>query len=273
MIFARPPTVFDPWNVGAERFNEAFLWIGAVAAVIFGLLLLVSYFNNHKKHILMWAFAFLGIWIYYHQLIAGGSWRFMIDMLGPVASFRSTGMWTMLAMALGLLIPGLIASGLAYDKDKKLGTIFTLYTVLMTMLYIVFMLLPNSNIFGAGLEGLAKIEAKYTPVLIGFIIEILVQVPSAILIIALPIMKEGPLFPKTLVSVAGVVMLTQNILLSILAIMGHIGKPLNLEAGGTTVQMVNLVPFAFLIIIVCLIYGLISNKDYGFSLPNVEFEE
>jgi hypothetical protein len=265
MILARPPSVFNPWNVGAERFNEAFLWIGAVAAAIFGLLLLVSYFNNHKKHILMWSFAFLGIWIYYHQLIAGGSWAFMIDMLGPVASFRSTGMWTMLAMALGLLIPALIASGLAYDKDKKFGAIFTLYSVLMTMLYVVFMVLPNSNIFGDGNES--------TPVLIGFIIEILVQLPSAVLIIALPIMKEGPLFPKTMVSVAGVVMLTQNILLSIIGIMANVGAPLSLAEGGSTVQMVNLVPFAFLIIIVCLLYGLISNKDYGFSLPNVEFEE
>ena len=273
MPILRPPTVFDPFGVGTQRYSEPFLWIGAFAAVILAVLFLGSYFATRKKQLLIWAFAFAGIWIVYHQLIFGATYSFLMDPLGPVVGFRSAGMFTLLTMALGLLIPGLIAGGLAYEKDKKFGMIYTSYTVFMSMLFVVFMILPNSNIFGAGLVGMAQIEAKFTPVLIGFIIQLLVQLPSGILIIALPIMKKGPWFPVVWVSVGGLLLTVQNFLFSVIAILKTIQKPM-LEGEGETVSMImNFIPFFFLGFVLFVAYGLIGTKDYGFSLPHVEFEE
>ena len=273
MIFARPPAVFNPYDVGTQRYSEPFLWIGAFIAVVMAVLFLGSYFATRKKHILMWAIAFAGVWISYHQLVLGGSYDFLIDPLGSPASFRSTGMFTMLSMAFTILIPGLIAGGLAYDKDKKLGSIVTFVAVLGSMLYVIFMILPNSNILGAGKTGLELIEAKYTAVLIGMIIQLVVQVLSGVLIVALPIMKKGPWFPVVWVSVGGVLLVTQNVLFSIIGIFRTLGDPLLSGAGETVVSIANIIPFFFLGFVLFVSFGLLGTKDYGFSLPHVEFEE
>jgi hypothetical protein len=274
MIFARPPAVFNPYDVGTQRYSEPFLWIGAFIAVILAVLFLGSYFATRKKQLLMWAFAFAGIWISYHQLVLGGSYDFLIDPLGAIPAFRSAGMFTMLTMAFTVLIPGLIAGGLAYDKDKKLGSIVTAVAVLGSMLYVIFMILPNSNILGASaLTPLAKIEAKYTAVLIAMIIQLVLQVASGILIVALPIMKKGPWFPVVWVSVGGVLLVTQNVLFSIIGIFRTLNTPLLSGEGQTVVSIANIIPFFFLGFVLFVSFGLLGTKDYGFSLPHVEFEE
>jgi hypothetical protein len=273
-MILRPPAVFNPYDVGTQRYSEPFLWIGAFVAVAMGVLFLGSYFATRKKQLLMWAFAFAGVWISYHQMVLGGSYDFLIDPLGAPPSFRSTGMFTMLTMAFTILIPGLIAGGLAYEKDKKLGTIVTAVAVFGSMLYIIFMILPNSNILGsAATNPLETIEAKYTAVLIGMIIQLVLQVLSGILIVALPIMKKGPWFPVVWVSVGGVLLITQNVLFSIIGIFRTMGNPLLSGEGETVVGIANIIPFFFLGFIVFTAFGLIGTKDYGFSLPHVEFEE
>jgi hypothetical protein len=248
------PGAYNVWNISNQQWASPFIWIPAVISLIFGLFLLVSYFNKPKKHILLWAFGFLGIWIFYHVMSGAGTYNMLLG------SYDS-GMFSIPVAMLLLLIPGLFAAGLCFDKDKKLGLYYTLYVVLMTALYMVLQLLPN---------GIESAETSKLVVTIAYVVVILVQLPSGALIIALPIMKEGRLFPKNLVSVAGGFMITANIIMSLLMFF----VPTAMRPQDSTIElMVMFVPICLTISVLCLTLGIIGNKDWGFAFPHVEFEE
>ena len=252
MIF-QAPTSFNPWSIATYRWSEPILWICAISALFFGLFLFASYLKNRKKNLLLWTFAVLGIWIFYHQLIASGTWTML------VGSFTTSlfGLYTAMLLA---LIPGLLAAGLCYDKDKKFGMIYTLYVLVLSVVYLFMLCAPNIGLID---------DAP----LIGFIALMLVQIPSAVLLIALPIMKEGKFFPKFWITVGGVFMLTANIMLAIIPIMVTIGAPMTLLDGGGIDLILMIVPFFIGISMLSLFYGIIGTKDYGFDVAHVEFEE
>ncbi len=254
MILAQPPPAsFDPFDLTNYRWSEPFLWIIAVSSLIFGLFLFASYLKNRKKNLLLWTFGFLGIWIFYHQLIGTGSWMMLFG------SF-DTGMFGLYTAMLLALIPGFIAAGLCYEKDEKLGLYYTLYVLVMSVAYLCILVSPNSTLIA---------EAA----LISNILLILVQLPSAVLIIALPVMKDGPLFPKLLVTIGGVFLITANIFITLVFLMTAFGAPFSPLEGGGIDLMLMLYPFFFTIALLCLFYGLIGTKDYGFDVAHVEFEE
>ena len=264
---------FDLWKIGNYEWAVAFIWIAAVASLIFGLFLFASYLNSRKKNLLLWAYAFLGTWVFSYEMIDFITYetdrRTMITTLtsGPgtyalLGGGFDTTMFGIFVALLLLLIPGFIAAGLLYNKDKKFGKIYTFYVVILTVLYMLFRLEPNTALMPTGLS-----------TIIAAALILAVQLPSGILIIALPIMKEGPLVPKTMLAVGGGVALTHNILMWLVILMGSLGKPLQMAEGGTTDIFLMIYPFFFIISVVCLIFGIVGVKDYGFTVGNVEFED
>ncbi|MHA1746578.1 MAG: hypothetical protein ACTSWW_11295 [Promethearchaeota archaeon] len=239
----------DPaWEVGNYEWSEAFIWIAAVMGLIFGFYLFASYIYTRKKHILLWAFAFLGMWVLYHQMIANGYY------LALVGSFE-TSFFGMPSALLVLLIPGLLAAGLAYDKDEKFGTIFTWALSVLTVVYLLMLAEPNT-----GLMADPTLSTK-----IAIFIRLGVQLISAGLIIFLVVMKESKMGPKTMMGVGGVFLFISNLLYGLLALV---------TPGTAFVDFVNkFYPFFLIFTVVCLVWGIIGNKDWGFTLPNIEFEE
>jgi len=259
--------LFDVWAIGNYRWAEAFIWIPALAALIIGIFLFASYLNNRKKNLLLWAFAFFGIWIFnYGMLLFYVVSRSGMVSAGPglytwlVGDFGSTAWFGLPTAMLLVLVPGFIAAGLCYKKDEKLGKIYTLYVVVLSSIYTFFLAAPNI--------GLIPYDT-----LIAAILCLLVQLPSGVLIIALPLMEDGPLVSKSMLVASGALMLTNYIFMWIVRLMAALGKPMNPVAGGSIDIFLMIYPFLFVISIICLIFGLIGNKDYGFELPHVEFED
>ena len=140
MILAQPPPAsFDPFGLTNYRWSEPFLYIIAVSSLIFGLFLFASYLKNRKKNLLLWTFAFSGLWIFTHQLIVTGSWT----RLFGVFDTSMFGIYTAMLLA---LVPGFLAAGLCYDKDEKFGLYYTLYVLVMSLAYICVLLSPNSKL-------------------------------------------------------------------------------------------------------------------------------
>lgn len=255
MPLLRPGTaVYSPWSIGNYDWGDPLILIVAVATLFVGLFLFASYLKSRKIHLLLWAFSLFGFWIFYHQMLMGGSYE---SLIGAGFGYDVFSNFTAMLLA---LIPGLLAAGLCFDKDKKLGLYYTLYVLVLTMLYIFFSITGN-----AGFVDNTK--------LIATIILFAVQLPSVVLIIALPIMKEGPLFPKNLVAVSGGFMATINIIMFLLMLAEALGIGFNPIEGATIDILCMLVPFLLLISNLCLIYGILGTKDYGFEVSNVEFEE
>ena len=245
---------YSPWDIGNYMWGDPLILIVAVATLFVGLFVFASYLKSRKTHLLLWAFSLFGFWIFYHQMLIGGSLEVLIG-----AGFGYDVFSNFTAMLLAL-IPGLLAAGLLFDKDKKFGMYYLIYVVVLTVLYIVFLITGNAGWVD-------------NTMLIATIILFAVQLPSVVLIIALPIMKEGPLFPKNLVAVSGGFMATTNIIMFLLMLAEALGKGFNPAEGATIDILCMLVPFILVISNLCLIYGILGTKDYGFEVSNVEFEE
>lgn len=140
MILRPPPAPFDPWSLGNTRFGEPFIWISAAVALVIGVILLVDYFNTKRISHLLWSVSFIGIWIYFHVLIAGGTYTMF---LAPSVNFQA--IWTEFIAMLLYLIPALLATGLYFEvfEDKRIGNIFGLFVVIMTFFIFVFKIDPS----------------------------------------------------------------------------------------------------------------------------------
>lgn len=245
MFLQPPPTAPSPWDIGNYQWSEAFIWIAAVAGLVFGMILFASYVSNHKRQLLLWSFGFLGMWVFYHQMITIGTYNMMVF-------WNDTSMFGIPTEMLVLLIPGLFAAGLCFTKSEKFGKIFSWYIAIMTVIYTVLQLDPSSGQI-ANTDLYATIAAM------------LVTLPSAILIIALPIMDEGALGPKSMMAVGGIFLVTIYILTSMIALF----DPLH---DATIDPIFMIMPFFIIGAIIFLIFGVIGKKEWGFKLPNLKFE-
>ena len=267
--------ILDIWDIGNYPWSVAFIWIAAVAGLLVGFLLFASYMTSRKKYHLIWAIALLGLWAFCYEMIdfytssTNRSTGQTILSSGPGTYAMLVGGFDTslfgIFVALGLLwVPGMIAAGFCYHKNEKLGMFYTLGLVFITVIYLLCLIEPNTGQLPDGLT------AKIAAVLI-----LVVQLPSAAIIIALPLMdlEEGPMWPKIMVSVSGGIMLTINILLWLVTLMASLGKPLSDVDGGTTDIFLMIYPFFLVFWVIILIFGLIGNKGYEFALPHVEFEE
>ncbi|MHA1775998.1 MAG: hypothetical protein DRO88_09110 [Promethearchaeia archaeon] len=252
-MLLRDAAPFDVWAISNYRWTEPFLWIVALAALFMGMFLFASYLKTRNKSQLLWTFGFLGIFVFYHTLLASES-------LEALAGAFSTSMFGLQTALLLPLIPGLFAAGLCYDKDEKLGKSYTIFTIIFSLGYLIMQLMGNTGVV-----------PKYD--LIATIFLILVQLISAIIIIALPLKKEGPLFPKNLLTIGGIFMLATNIMMSIQMITATYSGGLRAADGGTLDIMFAIIPFFITIYILCFIYAIFGTKEFGFEIPHVEFEE
>ena len=251
----------DPaWEIGNYEWSEAFMWIAIVMAFIFGMFLFASYVYTRKKHIMLWSFAFLGIFWFYYELVGVGTYNWL------VGDFNSTHMFGLPLQALTLLIPGLLAAGLCFDNSKKLGKIFIWILMVFTVLYVLLLCEPNTGAFGVWFNPEGTVENPLESKILANFLVLLVQVVSGGFIIALSVMKEGRLGPKSMMGTAGILIVTSNLLWSVLRIYDPMGT-----AAINTIAMIF--PFFLILIVVCLVYGILGNKDWGFKLPNVDFEE
>ena len=239
----------DPaWEVGNYKWSEAFIWIAAVMGLLFGLFLFVSYVSTRKKNILMWSFAFFGVWIFYHQMIATGFYTVLIGAF-------DTSFFGMPTALLVLLIPGFIAAGLVYHKDEKLGAIYTWVLMVLAVIYLLMLAEPNTGIMA---------DPTMSTKIARFLL-IAVQLISAGFIIFLSVMAEGRMGPKTMMGLGGIFLFISSLFYGFLAL---------ITPGTAFVDFVNkFYPFLLIFTLICLVWGIIGNKDYGFALPNVEFEE
>ena len=85
--------------------------------------------------------------------------------------------------------------------------------------------------------------------------------------------EEGKIFPKTMTSVSGGFMLTQSFLMGLTTLMSALDKPLRGWDGGTIDIFLMIYPFLLIIWVVCLIYGVVGTKEYGFEIPHLKFDE
>ncbi len=243
-----PPPETPWWDVGNYRWSESFIWIFALFGLIFGMILFASYINNRKKQILMWALSLLGIWVFYHNLIAGGTYLGLLVVDGGVPS--ST--FGVILTILPLLIPGFIAAGLLFTKSEKAGMFYSWGIVVLS---VAFYLVRCDNY--------SKILTDWE--LIADILIVTVQLVSTLLIIVLPIMDEGHLGPRSMMSVAGILMFTTDFLWAI---------PMFFDIHSATIDTICMImPFLMIITGVCLVYGIIGKKSWGFTLSHVEFDE
>jgi len=136
-MFLQPPAqTWSPWDIVNYRWSEPFIWIAAFASLIFAMILFASYVSTHKKQLLLWSFGFLGMWVFFHQMITTGTYTMMVV-------WDDTSMFGIPTEMLKVLVPGLFAAGLCFAKSVKFGKIASWYLAIMTVIYTVLQLDPS----------------------------------------------------------------------------------------------------------------------------------
>lgn len=245
MLLQPSGTPWSPWTIGNYQWSSAFIWIAAVAGLLFGMLLFASYVTTHKRQLLLWSFGFLGIWVFFHQMITVGKYNMMV-------LWSDTSMFGIPTDMLTLLIPGFFAAGLCFAKDVKFGRIFTWCMAGLTVIYTVLQLDPSSG-------QIPKTD------LYAEIAAMLVTLPSGILMIVLPIIDVGKRVSRVWMGLGGIMFLTINILVSLIVIF----SPLHNE----TVDIIfKIMPFFLLGAVIFTVFGIIGKEEYGFKLPHPKLE-
>jgi len=256
MILQPPPAEFSVFDIGNWRWSSSLIWITAFAALIFGILLFINYFNNRKTHHLLWSISMFGIWIISHVINVEGSYEPLIepsmsDVLDPIFIICT------------FIAPGLIAAGLwqVTFKDKEYGKWYLIFVLVMTPIILIAKLDPS---FG-NYEGMDMIESLAVMVF---------HIPSGLSLLILPIIttkdRNG-----LLISIGGVLMGLVGIILSVLGFL----PPTNPEfaplyAEGAFVDIIfAILPFILLGAILCFALGMLLTKDWTFDIPGIEFEE
>jgi hypothetical protein len=203
------------------------LWITGIAALIFGLFLLLDFFKNKKIHHLLWAIAFLVV------LIAG---------LVLIFSNEYTLLLSPLVAALAVLIPGGIAAGLFFVvfEDKKLyGYIYLLFVIVM-MVFI-------------GITKAVDSPGASATVMVA-------HIPSSLAIILLPIYttfktKETD-WKALLMTIGGIIVSVAGVLLALFTV-----------GAADIVLILTLLPYVLLLTALFLALGMLLPEKWSFSIP------
>jgi hypothetical protein len=250
-----------------------------------GVLFLAAYLAKRDIKNLCWSAGFLGIWVLWHQLVAAGTYEGLIYTMG-------TSMFVLPSTMLPLLIPGMFATGLCFAKSKKIGMIYFASLIGLTSIYLAF-------IYVAGISG--GMDRCMPPVCNPPVITVLdppyayltsiaaglgffVQGVSVIAIIVLPFLGDNRLVSKIYTAVAGGLMLFVNTIFSLLAleviemaalqdIPETIIDPVTLDDIDPVNWFTKFVPILFALSALILLYGITTNKKWGFEFPGIEFKE
>ena len=257
MVLFQPPSgPASPFDVGEQRFAETFLWIVAIIGIIWGFLLIVSYINTRKRHHLLWGASFSIMWVAFHQVIASGDYSIM---LGPV-------MAAMLAF-----IPGLLAAGLlmvVFDNVKLIGMLYALFALIMAILIALFKFDPFYWV-----ETAAAIDPAAE--LIPSILVIVLHVPSALVIVVLPIItmiKKETRWPAIFMTLGGLLFGAVGVAMS-LVVTGVFDPILLLTGIDYRFAIMGLFSILLLLAVLCFTFGTIIPAKWNFDIPGIEFED
>lgn len=285
MILRPPAAPFDPWALGNTRFGESFIWIAAAVGLVFGVILLVDYFNTKRTSHLLWSISFIGIWIYFHTMISGGTY---MSFLTPNMQSMFSGFIAMLLY----LIPALLAAGLVYEvfEDKRIGNYFMLFVTIMVFLIFIFKIDPayGQNVIHNDVPGPASTRPPFGPTIDHsadiFILEgyaelciLILLSPSYAAIIALPLIKaEGTklslkVTPAELIlSIAGIIAAIFGIMVASIAWQGWTNA--DTSEFGLVNSVLDTFSFFLLGAVILGLYGIITSKRWEVQVPGIEFE-
>jgi len=252
--------LLDVWEFSFYDWGEAIdivLWISAIVSAVFALLLLASYLNTRKTEHLYWGISFALLWINTHIGIV----HVLIERVGgSQVQTRGSGFWTFLEPANAVffaLTVGLFAVGLwknVKPEKDKIGNYLLYYVIVMSLAIGFF---KNENM----------ITLLGTPAMLVPILVMALHVPSAILIIWLPLQTREENGKAALaMPIAGVLMSLVGVLLAI-ATLGILATEDYLFV------VLAAFPFVYLLAIMGFAWGTFVPKRWGFDISGIELED
>ena len=208
-------------------------WITGIAALLFGLFLLLDFIKNKKIHHLLWAIAFLVV------LVAGLVLIFTNEyllLLSPIVA------------ALAALIPGGIAAGLYFvvfeDKTKLYGYIYLLFILVMVVLI-----------------GITKaVGSPGAPATV-----MVAHIPSGLSIILLPIYTtyktKDTDWKALLITIGGIIISIAGLLLAVFT--------LNPDLALLTL-ILTLLPILLLLSAIFFAFGMLLPEKWSFAIPGIK---
>lgn len=207
------------------------LLITGIAAILFGILMVIDYLKNKKLYHLLWAVAFIVLFVAGIVLIFTNDYSLL---LSPLVS------------ALAALIPGGIAAGLYIvifeEKTKLYGYIYLLFVIVMVVLI-----------------GITK--AVDSPGASATVM--LAHIPSGLSIILLPIYttfktKETD-WKALLITIGGIIISIAGLLLALFTI-----------GAADIVLILTLLPTVLLLTAVFFAFGMLLPEKWSFEIPGIK---
>jgi len=210
------------------------LLITGIAAILFGLLMLLDFVKNKKIHHLLWALAFIVVFVAGVVLIFTNNYALLLSPL---------------VAALAALIPGGIAAGLYFvvfeDKTKLYGYIYLLFVLVMVILI-----------------GITKaVGSPGAPATV-----MVAHIPSSLSIILLPIYttfktKETD-WKALLMTIGGLVISVAGVLLALFT-----ANPTDI---GLLVLILTLLPIVLLLTALFFALGMLLPEKWSFGIPGIK---
>jgi hypothetical protein len=209
------------------------LLITGIAAILFGVFMLLDYLKNKKIHHLLWALAFIVLFVAGIILIFSNDYSLLLSPL---------------VAALAVLIPGGIAAGLIFvvfeEKTKMYGYIYLLFVLVMVVLI--------------GITKAVESPGASATVMVA-------HIPSGLVIILLPIYttyktKETD-WKALLLSIGGIIVSIAGMLLALFV----------LDAVDI-VLILTLLPIVLLLTAVFLAFGMLLPEKWAFAIPGIKKE-
>ena len=207
------------------------LLITGIAAILFAVLMLLDFIKNKKIHHLLWAVAFIVLFLAGIILVATNDYSLLLS--AQVAS-------------LAALIPGGMAAGLFFvifeDKTKLYGWIYLLFVIVMAVLI--------------GITKAVDSPGDSATVMVA-------HIPSSLSIILLPIYntlkKKDTDWKAYLLSIGGVVISIAGLLLALFSI-GTVD----------IVPILTILPIVLLISALFFALGTLLPKKWGYAIPGLK---
>jgi len=258
--------LLDVWEYSHYEWGNAIdivLWMSAIVAAVFALLLLASYLNTRKTEHLYWGISFALLWINTHiGIVHTLVERVAFPPPAKMIQTRGAGFWTFLepvnaaffALAVGLFAVGLWKN-VKPEKDK-IGNYLLYYVIVMSIAIGFF---KNENM----------ILLLGTPAILVPILVMALHIPSAILIIWLPLQTRDENGKSALaMPIAGILMSMVGLLLAVATLDILTGVYLT----GFIYVALSLFPFVYLLAICGFAWGTFVPKRWAFDIAGIELE-
>ena len=222
--------IMQDFDVSGYAGAVILLLITGIAAIVFGLFMLLDFLKNKKIHHLLWALAFIVLFVAGIVLIISNDYSLL---LSPIVA------------ALAAIIPGGIAAGLIFvvfeEKTKIYGYIYLAFVLVMIILI--------------GITKAVDSPGASATVMVA-------HIPSSLLIILLPIYttyktKETD-WKALLLSIGGIIVSTAGMLLALFVI-GTVD----------IVLVLTLLPIVLLLTAVFLALGMLLPEKWSFAIPGI----